>query len=297
MKNQEQANILISSALQLAKDAGCEKVFLFVNSEQTCKIISAVDSVQNEIVALVIPKGLQIPDCISENQTVIHTWSGNQTRFSRIKYAFMQAVLEQVIQPDSKVLCILGPGGKDHLDTITIHDLGFSWSDEFPFDPRSLISKNFFQTVIAVIDIALDIGALGREGKSVGTSFIVGNVDQIMRSSHQAIFNPFKGYPENSREISSTEVVESIKELAQLDGSFVVSEKGIVEAAGRYLDAVSTVTKQLKGLGSRHRAAASMTMHCEAIAVVVSESTGRVTIFDEGKVIAVLEPVISNRVV
>ncbi|MDX1775998.1 MAG: diadenylate cyclase, partial [Desulfobulbales bacterium] len=172
-----------------------------------------------------------------------------------------------------------------------------SWSEDFPFDPRSLISKDFFQTVIAVVDIALDIGALGREGKPTGTTFIIGNVAQIMKASHQAIFNPFKGYPEPAREITSSEVVESIKELAQLDGAFVVSEKGTVEAAGRHLDAVSSVTRQLKGLGSRHRAAASITMYCEAIAVVVSESTGRVTIFDSGEIIASLEPVISTRVV
>ena len=297
MNTDEQANILISSALHLAREAGCEKVFLFLSNEQSCKVLASHDYGQDTAIALVIPKGVHPPACICQSTTIIHTWSGNQTRFSRIKYAFMQAVLHQVIQPDSKVLCVLGPWGKDHLDTITIHDLSLSWSEEFPFDPRSLITKGFFQTIIAVIDIALDIGALGREGKPVGTTFIVGNVKQVMESSHQAIFNPFKGYPEGSREISSSEVVESIKELAQLDGAFVVSEKGIVEAAGRHLDAVSSVTKQLKGLGSRHRAAASMTLHSQAIAVVVSESTGRVTIFDDGKVIAVLDPVISTRVV
>jgi diadenylate cyclase len=297
MKNQEQLNILITNALRLASDTACDKVFLFLNSGKFCKALSVIDSFKDGKIALVIPKNQDIPKCIDKSKTVIHTWSGNQTRFSRIKYAFMQAVLQHVIQPNSRVVCVLGPWGKDHLDTITVHDLGLSWSEEFPFDPRSLITKKYFQTVIAVIDIALDIGALGREGKPVGTTFIVGNVDQVMRSSHQAIFNPFKGYPESAREITSSEVVESIKELAKLDGAFVISISGIVEAAGRHLDAVSSVTKQLKGLGSRHRAAASMTMYCEASAIVVSESTGRVTIFDEGKIIAVLDPVISNRVV
>jgi diadenylate cyclase len=297
MNNQGQANILITNALRLAEDTLCEKVFLFLNSEQACKVLVDIESAKDERIVFILPKAQEIPKCIKNRKTVVHTWSGNQTRFSRIKYAFMQAVLQKVIQPDSKVACVLGPWGKDHLDTITVHDLGLSWSEAFPFDPRSLISKNFFTSVIAVVDIALDIGALGREGKPVGTTFIIGNVEQIMRSSHQAIFNPFKGYPEQDRGITSSEVVESIKELAQLDGAFVISEKGVVEAAGRHLDAVSSVTRQLKGLGSRHRAAASITMYSEAIAVVVSESTGRVTIFDEGKIVAALEPVISTRVV
>jgi len=297
MKTEEQASVLINNALQIARDTTSDKVFLFLNSEQSCRAYSKIDSLKDETIVLVIPKNQNIPECIINKKTVIHTWSGNQTRFSRVKYAFMQAVLQQVIQPDYKVVCVLGPWGKDHLDTITVHDLSLSWSEEFPFDPRSLITKKFFHTVIAVIDIALDIGALGREGKAVGTTFIIGNVAEILKSSHQAIFNPFKGYPEAVREINSSEVVESIKELAQLDGAFVISGKGIVEAAGRHLDTVSSVTRQFKGFGSRHRAAASITMHSEAIAVVVSQSTGRVTIFDEGKIIASLDPVISSRMV
>lgn len=297
MNTKEQANILIKNALLLAEDTSCEKVFLFINSEQVCNLLVDIDSVNDERVVFILPKNKEFPKCIKKQKKVLHTWSGNQTRFSRIKYAFMQAVLQKVIQPDSKVVCVLGPWGRDHLDTITVHDLSLSWSEAFPFDPRSLISKKFFQAVIAVVDIALDIGALGREGKSIGTTFIIGNTEQVLRASHQAIFNPFKGYPEHGREINSSEVVESIKELSQLDGAFVISENGIVEAAGRHLDAVSSITKQLKGLGSRHRAAASITLYCEAIAVVVSESTGRVTVFDEGKIIATLEPVISTRLV
>ncbi|MCB2182777.1 MAG: diadenylate cyclase [Desulfobulbaceae bacterium] len=296
MEKQQQANILTRNALRLCRDTESNKVFLFLNSDHACETLIETESVQDERIVLVIPKGQELPECLASKK-IIHTWSGNQTRFSRIKYAFLQGVLLEVIQPTSKIVCVLGPWERNHLDTITIHDLALSWSEEFPFDPNSLITKKFFHTVIAVVDIALDIGALGREGKPVGTTFIIGNITQVMRSSHQAIFNPFRGYPEEVRNITSQEVVESIKELAQLDGAFVISGQGIVEAAGRHLDAVSTVTRQLKGLGSRHRAAAGITMYSEAIAVVVSESTGRVTIFDNGSVVAVLEPVISRRVV
>lgn len=297
MQTSKQGNLLIEYALRLAEETACDKVFLFLNSEKECHSYSDNAKLMDNRVVLILPRHQQISDCFAGLKTVIHTWSGNQTRFSRIKYAFMQAVLQDVIQPHSKVVCVLGPWGRDHLDTVTIHDLRLSWSEDFPFDPRSLIGKKFYQTVIAVVDIALDIGALGREGKSVGATFIIGNIDQVMNASHQAIFNPFKGYAAEDRLITSPEVVESIKELALLDGAFVISDTGVVEAAGRYLDAVSNVTHQLKGLGSRHRAAASMTMHTEAIAVVVSEGTGRLTVFDQGKIIASLEPVVSTRVV
>jgi DNA integrity scanning protein DisA with diadenylate cyclase activity len=68
-------------------------------------------------------------------------------------------------------------------------------------------------------------------------------------------------------------------------------------AAGRHLDARSVLTKQLRGLGSRHRAAAGITKMTAAVAVVVSESTGRVTVFEKGHIISSLDPVISSRLV
>ena len=292
-----QAEILINNALRLSHDTGSDKVFLFLNSGEACRFLQESAFAGSDRIVLVIPRDQKPPACIGTDRPLVHTWSGNQTRFSRIKYAFLQAVLQKVILPSSRVVCVLGPWGRDHLDTITIHDLALSWSEEFPFDPRSLIAKDFLPTVLAVVDIALDIGALGREGKSVGTTFVIGKVEQIMRASHQAVFNPFRGYSEEERQITSPEVVESLKELAKLDGAFVISEQGVAEAAGRHLDAAGTVTRQLKGFGSRHRAAAAITMYCEAVAVVVSESTGRVTIFDRGEAVATLEPVISRRVV
>lgn len=299
MKNlQKHREIFISSAFALLEETGSDGLFLFLNSVRDCRWLMK-SRIERDKVVLVIPKSLALKDSElkAAGLNALRSWSGNQSRFSRIKYAFLNAVLNGIIRADSRIICMLGPWGSSHLDTLTIHDLGSSWSEEFPFDPRSLITNKAFHTVMAMVDIALDIGALGREGKSVGTTFVVGDSANVLESSHQAVFNPFRGYPKKERLITRPEVVESIKELAQLDGAVVVSEQGVVEAAGRHLDATIVVTKQLRGLGSRHRAAAGITRKTESVAVVVSESTGRITIFDHGRIVSTLEPVISRRLV
>jgi hypothetical protein len=297
MKNQKR--IIIENALIIAKETKSHCLFLFLNTPKDCRWFFKSGLQENTNIVIIIPKSLNIKDSEFKNAgvKVIRSWSGNQTRFSRIKYAFLQGVLHGIIQSDSKVVCVLGPWGKDHLDTITIHDLGLSWSEEFPFDVRSLINNRSFQTVMAVVDIALDIGAVGREGKPVGTTFVVGDTKNVLSFSHQAVFNPFKGYPRRERLINRPEVVESIKELAKLDGAIIISDDGVVEAAGRHLDTTRITTKHLRGLGARHRAAAGITYKTEAVSVVVSESTGRVTIFEKGRIVATLEPVISRRLV
>jgi hypothetical protein len=287
---------IIENALHLLGETKSHKLFLFLNTEQECRWFLKSGLYEKGNIVLVVPKSLDMCEPAARRE-VIRSWSGNQSRFSRIKYAFLQGVLQGIIKPDSKVVCVLGPWGKSHLDTITIHDLALSWSEEFPFYPKSLIANKAFDTIMAAVDIALDIGALGREGKSVGTIFAIGDTENVLKLSHQAVFNPFRGYPKAERLITRPEVVESIKELAKLDGAFVISDIGVVEAAGRHLDARSVVTKQLRGLGSRHRSAAGITRMTKAVSIVISESTGRVTIFEKGRSIATLEPVISRRLV
>ena len=295
----DQRKIIIENALQMAKETGSEKIFLFLDTVQACRwwLTAGVD--EKDRIILVIPESLQIKDLALKGScaSVIRSWSGNQTRFSRIKYAFLHGVIHGMINENSKVVCVLGPSGKIHLDTITIHDLSLSWSEEFPFDVKGLIRNKAFYTIIAVIDIALDIGALGREGKSVGTIFVIGDSQKVLKLSHQAVFNPFKGYPSRERKITRTEVVESLKEFAKLDGAIIISDDGTVEAAGRHLDAGGSTAKKLRGLGARHRSAAGISRKTASVAIVVSESTGKVTIFDKGAIALTLEPLISRRLV
>ncbi len=290
--------LLIESALLLTEKSKSQYLLLFCNAVSDCRWIKN-SSLPKEKIVLVVSHSVSLDDAeyLAAGLRIIRSWSGNQSRFSRIKYAFLQGVVQGVLSEDSKVVCVLGPWGTSHLDTLTIHDLGLSWGEEFPFDPRSLIHNDFFNIVMAVVDIALEIGTSGREGKPVGTSFLVADTQKVLKLSHQAVFNPFKGYLREERLITIPEVVESIKELAQLDGAFLISEEGYVVAAGRHLDTTSGSTTLPRGLGARHRAAAGITAQTDAVAVVVSGSSGKVTVFEDGRTIAAFEPVIGRRVV
>jgi DNA integrity scanning protein DisA with diadenylate cyclase activity len=85
-------------------------------------------------------------------------------------------------------------------------------------------------------------------------------------------------------------VRESIKELAQIDGAFVIASDGCVMAAGRFLDAPAAEITLSKGLGARHWAAAAITKATKAVAIAVSESNGTVRLFQDGVVVLRIEP-------
>ncbi|MFH0966566.1 MAG: diadenylate cyclase [Methanobacteriota archaeon] len=137
----------------------------------------------------------------------------------------------------------------------------------------------------AVIRLSIEIAREGREGKPVGTSFILGDSDAVMQRSRQLILNPLAGHSEEDRLITSPDMRENIKELALVDGAFVIRENGIVEAAGRYISIDTSKVRLPKGFGTRHVSVAAITQETEAIGIVVSESGGLVRVFARGNVI------------
>ncbi|WP_445474839.1 DNA integrity scanning protein DisA nucleotide-binding domain protein [Methanococcoides methylutens] len=141
----------------------------------------------------------------------------------------------------------------------------------------------------AALTIAFDIAASGREGHKIGTAFILGDTEEVMQRSHQMILNPYAGHKDEHRDILDRKNWESVKEFALLDGIFVISETGIVNAAGRYLDVDAKDIDIEKGLGGRHVSAAAITRDTFAIAVTISESGGTVRVYMDGKELLCLD--------
>jgi diadenylate cyclase len=139
------------------------------------------------------------------------------------------------------------------------------------------------------VSLAVEIAREGREGRKIGTLFVVGDSGEVMRRSKPLILDPLLGHPDEDKLIESAGMRETIKELAQLDGAFLVSESGVVLSAARYIDAASDNLDLPLGLGSRHMAGASISQQTSAVAVVVSESS-MVRMFDDGELISEIVP-------
>ncbi|HKX32139.1 MAG TPA: diadenylate cyclase [Blastocatellia bacterium] len=145
------------------------------------------------------------------------------------------------------------------------------------------------QVLEPAIELAIEIAREGREGRRIGTIFTIGDAAAVIERSRSLILDPLTGHSEAVRHITNANLRGTLKELAQLDGAFVISDEGIVVSACRYLDATVSDVELPLGLGSRHFAAASISRVTGAIAVVVSESA-MVRVFDGGNLIAEVLP-------
>src|SRR3954471_5868627 len=140
-----------------------------------------------------------------------------------------------------------------------------------------------------LIELAVEIAREGREGRRIGTLFMLGDHEAVLSRSRSLILDPLHGHPEALRCITDPNLRGTIKELAQLDGAFILTDGGIFVAACRYLDAPGAGVDMPLGLGSRHLAAANMSSVTRAVGVVVSESA-MVRVFCHGKLKAEIIP-------
>ena len=141
----------------------------------------------------------------------------------------------------------------------------------------------------AVLELGIEIAREGREGRRIGTLFTVGDADTVLAHSRALILDPLAGHVPHATSIFDENLRGTLKELAQLDGAFVLADDGTVQAACRYLDASVELVDVPLGLGSRHLAAASISRRLAVVAIVVSESA-IVRVFHAGDLIAEIIP-------
>lgn len=141
----------------------------------------------------------------------------------------------------------------------------------------------------SVLQIAMELAREGREGRCVGTIFVVGDPAVLRNHSRPLILDPLKGHDDSRKQIDDPEVRESLKELSQLDGAFLISRQGVAISAAQYLDVSAKDVRLGFGFGSRHMAGAAISQMTDSVAIVVSASSV-VRVFERGECIRELSP-------
>ena len=92
----------------------------------------------------------------------------------------------------------------------------------------------------------------------IGTSFVVGDSENVQGHSKQFVLNPFYGHGETERQITNAGTRELSRSLPSGMEAFLTG-KGLVEAAGRCITVDMSKVDLPGGLGSRHSSAAGIT--------------------------------------
>ncbi len=286
---------LLDTAATFAKDARADTVLLFIDAldkrelwrrfprKKDLVLVTRKTDQDNE-------RAKKLKALRKEVRAVIELPGVKLTRMSQIKLSTIMCLTEGVINNSDRILCITGLPGSGVLDTVLLLDLEKESEILTTRDiAKGLLRRIKPEVLETVLNLAIDLASEGREGRTVGTTFVVGDHEKVMKLAKPLIMNPFKGYPEDVRNIIDDSVHETIKEFALLDGAFIIREDGVVMSAGSHLEAALENKDLLPGLGSRHMAAAGITDLTDAVAITISGSTGIVRIFSKGRILMEIE--------
>ena len=210
-------------------------------------------------------------------------------RPEKLKIALVSGIARGLYKEGDVVVGLLARKPAAMPDSILVVTVGQEEEDgSFGFLQAEGVSAGVMD---ALLELAVSIGVEGWEGRPVGALFVVGDSSTVMEKSRQLTLNPFQGYSEDEKNIMNPDIRHALHAFAVLDGAFIVREDGVVVAAGRYLnfDEEKDLDVPL-GLGARHMAAAGISRDTEAIAIVVSQTSGSVRVFRRGKAALELAP-------
>jgi diadenylate cyclase len=279
--------IMLAHAIDLAGEVRAEAILLHADALRDRECLR---SLTTETTILIITS--QTEDDTGKlpfPHKLIHLPFSGLNRANQVDLALLLSLGHGFLGREDRIVSLFGHPASGILDSLMVIDLSRELPTFLPTYPTDLLGDVAPEVLERVLQIATIISREGREGKAVGTTFVIGDYQRVRTMSRQLVINPFKGYTDEERSVLDPSLEETLKEFATIDGAFLIRGDGIVEAAGTYLRPDVEMEDLPSGLGARHAAAAGITGATEALAVVISQSTGRVSLFKTGRSILVLD--------
>ncbi len=275
----DKAPALLENAQHVSRTLGANLLVLVTDREEVVK--AAID--ESELPLMLATGDAQLHELfeskVKRSVLLSEPVAGTLGVFAQLKDLLLGAVFDGTLRTEDKAVIIVSAG--DALDVVVRYDV--EKDVELVHLREELDEDVDLRVVERLLKLSAEMAREGREGQPIGTLFVLGDTDTVLRHSRAAVLNPFQGHDEKDRNVMDDALWETAKEFALIDGAFVVRGDGVVVSAGRYVDTQGALNLPA-GLGGRHIAAASITAVSRAVAIVVS-SSGTIRVFKGGRVV------------
>jgi DNA integrity scanning protein DisA with diadenylate cyclase activity len=281
------SRLLFRHAQVLAREVGASAILVLADViERDGELRNLIEIA--DIRTILISRDRNLPaasDSLPAHTEWITVPEVHMTRMGQVKVALLVSLAKGLLTRRDRVVCLTGVDEEHSVDTCLVLNLETE-PELFSTADTVLLSKGVSPAVFErTLMLASQLATEGREGRPIGTLFVIGDSQTVLAQSRPLILNPFHGYPESERNILDPNVEETIKEFSAIDGAFIVRGDGVVLAAGMQLVGITAGQQLPHGLGTRHAAACAITASSGAVAIVISQSTGTISIFKSGDLV------------
>ncbi len=281
------AEAIIDAAARVAEDVGAKVLLAFIDAVDDLRHLREIVKPPTRLILVSRDEkdALRAQDL---DATILSVPPFKLKRMDQIKMATLLAFSHGVLKGGEDFVFLSGVVGKK-IDTLVTMRVGEEY-ELFQSVDQPRLTEHIRRVVFErVLTLVLELAHEGREGKPVGALLVIGDQREVVKYCQENRINPFRGYAEKERNILDDSIHETVKELAKLDGAFVIKGNGVIISAGTMLRPTLAGEDVNQGLGARHAAAAGITACTKSIALSLSESTGAVRVWRRGRMITEIE--------
>ncbi|MFW6354185.1 MAG: PTS sugar transporter subunit IIA, partial [Verrucomicrobiota bacterium] len=249
--------LFLKEAEKVARDARCAAILVF--SDTFAGGIEVTEGFPN-FRTILVARGSG--ERHSENKKidgVIEVRSFSRARLSQIRSAILIGLTRGLFKHNDRLCCVGGLPASNQFDTVMVVDIEREFQSVIDRENDLLPKSVKIEVMERIIAIATELAVEGREGRAVGTLFVLGDSSKVMGMIKPLVLNPFYGYKEEDRNVLNPFMDETIKEFSQMDGCFVIRGDGVVESSGSLIHTPAEFYEDLpSGFGARPSAAAAI---------------------------------------
>jgi len=273
--------LILNVAAKVARGARCSTIMVFGDTfAGGVDLAHAFGSLKT---ILVTQSAQEVAGLPGVADAIIPVRSFSNNRLGQLRSAVLIGLTRGIIRNDERLCCLGGIPGSNQFDTVIVVDVEREFQSVFTRQADMLPATVKPEVLERVLGVATELAVEGREGRPVGCLFVLGEAEKIQPYIKPLVLNPFFGYKEEDRNILNPFMDETVKEFSTLDGAFVIQGDGVLVSAGSLIHAPDYAHQLPGGLGSRHAAACAISLAADCLSIVVSASTGQVTLFRRGQ--------------
>ena len=279
-------HMILRQAGQIARGTSCQGMVLFGD---TCSSAAQLTHSFPAIATTLVTSDAIEANLLQERfDHIIQVKAYSANRFAQLRSAMLVGLSRGWFKFNDRLCCVGGIAESNQFDTIAVIDVEREFQTLLSGQPDLLPPDVQPEVLERVLAVATELSAEGREGRPVGCLFVLGDTARVEKMIKPLVMNPFFGYKDEDKNILNPFMDETVKEFSSLDGAFVIRGDGVVRSAGSLIQASDVEHPLPSGLGSRHAAAAAISVATDCVSLVLSSSTGQVTLFRRGVMLPLL---------
>ena len=226
-KSSDISKTISETVARLAHDIGADVILFITKEEEDEAVLEETFSLNVKGIIFKRNDDKMFYRFEDYNTTILKAVDGG---LMPLKELLRELVVKKILNIGHKVVCVTDESiGAGYTGLIFIFEVDKVF---FKVSTQKLTEGIDPLVFDSVLNIAIDIAKEGREGKKIGTAFVIGDKGNTLKHTKQMIFNPFAGYPEELRKIQDPSLKETVKEFSQLDGAFIIDKDGTILTAG-----------------------------------------------------------------